>query len=652
MFKYFLFPFVFILFLFGPGDSEKSTTATTIGKRVISCAPGKYYTLANLPRIKHPRLIYPDEPSAFPKVIANDNRVPAGKMQNNVLELELEIMWSDFYPETDNRPGLRLVAIAEKGKAPSIPAPLIRVEAGTKIHIILHNTLKDSTANFFGLEKRPSSINGKCIELKPGETKEISFESGAAGTYLYNVRLGSHNLFEFDGEEDQLSGAFIIDPKGGSPPDRVFVINIYSAFIDTSLFKNGSLESLTINGKSWPFTEQFFPSVGDTMLWRVVNSSIRMHPMHLHGFNFTVLSKGSLLSDHIFEKSKRPVVVTEDLYGGSTMIMKWVAARPGTWLFHCHLSFHVVSDIRLPGMSSLDPPEYFNHMAGLVLGITVKPGASDLISKGEPKNLDLYANEYSDSGSARNGFSLSPDFKPDNKIASSPGPLLVLKQFQPTFITVNNRMSSATAVHWHGLEIDSWADGVPGWSASDGKSSPSIQPGEKFTYKLTLLHPGTFIYHSHLDDIYQITHGLYGPLIVMGENETYDPKTDHFYIVAWKNDNPQKMQELELNGSYEQPVQYAYTGESHRLRLMNIEPAGSIKIRVEKDGKPILIKFIAKDGIDLPAIQQILIKESPFFGVGETADFLFKPKKAGVYNLHVSIEGEECWNQIWIVKDK
>ena len=54
-----------------------------------------------------------------------------------------------------------------------------------------------------------------------------------------------------------------------------------------------------------------------------------------------------------------------------------------------------------------------------------------------------------------------------------------------------------------------------------------------------------------------------------------------------------KLEDLELNGSCDQPEQNAYTGETHRLRLMNIEPAGTVKICVEKDGKPILIKFIA-----------------------------------------------------------
>ncbi|MBK5270469.1 MAG: hypothetical protein JJE22_05580 [Bacteroidia bacterium] len=166
------------------------------------------------------------------------------------------------------------------------------------------------------------------------------------------------------------------------------------------------------------------------------------------------------------------------------------------------------------------------------------------------------------------------------------------------------------------------------------------------------MRPGSFIYHSHLDDINQLCRGLYGPLIVMGENETYDPKTDHFYIVGWKNDDPLTLKELDLNGSFEQPLQYAHTGEAHRLRLMNIAPAGTIKISVLKDGKPVLIKFIAKDGIDIPALQQTSVKESEKYGVGETADFAFKPLKAGNYTLQVKTNVvDEYWTQQWVVTD-
>ena len=642
---------VFVLFLFDPAGSWRQLAKNNYTQKdLISCGPGKYFSLADLPRIKHPRLIYPDDKSDYPRVVANDNTVPAGKLMNNVLELNLEVVWSDFYLESNDHPGLRVVTIAEKGKAPSVPAPLIRVEAGTRIHVVLHNTLKDSTATVFGLQKHPSLI-GDSVLLKPGETKEINFESGTPGTYLYLIRLGSWPYF-WGNEEEQLGGAFIIDPKGGSPADRVMVINIFSTPIDTALFKNGYLESLTMNGKSWPFTERITPSVGDTIRWRIINSSFRGHPMHLHGFNYKVLSLGSALTDSIFKSGYELTVVTQTMPPQSTMNMKWVASRPGTWLFHCHLSFHVTPEVRLPGSAELDPPDQKQHMAGLVIGINIKPGPSDLISKGKAKEINLYADEYRPKNCPRNGFSFSPGLNPDTNTLSTPGPLLLLKQYQPTFVTVTNNMSFPTSVHWHGLDLDSWADGVPDYSASDGKMSPSIQPGEKFTYKLTLMRPGTYIYHSHMNDVHQVASGLYGPIIVMGENETYDPKTDHYYVVGWKKINPITMQDLELNGSFEQPIQNARVGETHHLRLMHIAPAGDVNISMLKDSTPALIKFIAKDGTDLPPLQQILLKESQFFGVGETADFEFKPLKPGIYTLRISYGSVEfSWNQKWIVTD-
>ena len=211
MIKIFLLPVVFILFLLIEPGFEKQLTGNTNSKgKFVSCGPGTIFSLADLPRIKHPRLIYPDDKSDFPKVVANDNRVPAGKLNNNTLELNLEVVWSDFYPESNDHPGLRVVTIGEKGKAPSIPAPLIRVETGTQIHAVLHNTLSDSTVTIYGLQKRPSTARDSIV-LKPGETKDIRFESGEAGTYLYWLKLWSHFPFVFNQEEEQLAGAFIID---------------------------------------------------------------------------------------------------------------------------------------------------------------------------------------------------------------------------------------------------------------------------------------------------------------------------------------------------------------------------------------------------------------------------------------------------------
>jgi FtsP/CotA-like multicopper oxidase with cupredoxin domain len=403
-------------------------------------------------------MVYADDPSDYPRIESNNNLNPAGNLKEEVLTVDLEVSWGDFYMEDESRPGLHMTAIGEKGKAPTIPAPLIRVVTGTTIRATFYNSLPDSTISVFGFQKRPSeSVDS--LFLLPGESKTVEFDAGEPGTYLYWVRLGNHTSGFFKPEEEQLAGAFIIDPKGDIPDDRIIVMNIFTMNFQNENDSTIWLESLTMNGKSWPYSELMRPKVGDTVRWKVINSSARNHPMHLHGFYYDVLSRGKMLKDEIYATEDIREVVTEFMTGRTTMDIQWIPKRPGRWLFHCHISFHVSGEIRLPDGTD---GEHGGHMAGLVTGIDVQPGPSDLIWKGSPREITLYANEYENDGKyVRNGFSLEKAADVKVGEVSSPGPLLLLKQYQPTYITVVNRMSDATSIHWHGLEIESWADGVP-----------------------------------------------------------------------------------------------------------------------------------------------------------------------------------------------
>lgn len=601
-------------------------------------------------KLDYPLLIYADEPSNFPRIQANDNLEPAGNLKGDILTVDLEVSWGDFYMEDESRPGLHMTAIGEKGETPTIPAPLIRVESGTTIRATFYNSLPDSTITVFGFQERPSD-NLDSLFILPGESKRVEFKAGKPGTYLYWVQLGRRaTKRRFTNEEEQLSGAFIIDPKGHVIDDRIIVMNIFS---HKFLIENDSMmvfESLTMNGKSWPYSELMRPRVGDTIRWKVINASIRNHPMHLHGFYYDIRSLGGVLKDDIYEPEYRRTVITEFMTRRTTMEIEWVPSRPGRWLFHCHLSFHVNGEIRLP--DGLDG-EHGGHMAGLVTGIDVQPGPSDLIWKGEPREITLYLNEYEDDGDRpRNGFSLDKDFnaKPGEK--SSPGPILILKQYQPTYVTVVNRMSEPTSIHWHGLELDSWADGVPEWSSSDGKTSPIIEPGKEFRYKLALMRQGSFIYHSHLDDVKQLTTGIYGPMIVIGEDETYDPVRDHVYIVGWKRTDPMSWGDLEINGSDSLPDIITKLNVTHRLRLMHIAPAGRKRLRIEKDGEIFPIRIVAKDGAEFPELQKVMIESSFRYGVGEAADFEFTPTSPGKYQLYIwNNNKDRFWVQDWIVEE-
>ncbi|NND70013.1 MAG: multicopper oxidase domain-containing protein [Rhodothermales bacterium] len=594
-----------------------------------------------------PRIIANQFEANLPRVEPNDNRVPAGSLQGDSLQLDLDIVWADWRIETDDDVGIRVTAIAERGGVPQIPAPLIRVRANTSLRISVHNTLSESSITVFGLQSRPSQHLDSLV-VQPGAIEVVDFEAGSPGTYLYRVRLDDESLRR-PGERAQLAGAFIIDPIGDMVQDRVMVMNIFSAPIDSSRYGRRFVEALTINGLSWPHTERMTPAVGDTLRWRIINASGRNHPMHLHGFFYDVMSIGSMLEDEIYRPEDRRHVVTEFLRRQTTMMMEWVPTRPGNWLFHCHLSFHVSPDVRLPhGPGSAGQQK--SHMAGLVTGIEVQPGPTDLIERGEPRYVNLNVGEFPDDSLHQYQFSLDSS-NTTRAGYSVPGPVLVFRQYEPTFVTIRNHMTIPTGVHWHGLELDSWADGVPGWSASDGKVSPVIEPGNEFTYKLSLMRPGTFIYHSHLDDIHQLTGGLYGPLIVLGEDEEYSPEKEHIAIVGWNTPDPQSPKDLDLNGQSDQPTRYAYIGETYRIRVINIAPAGNVTTRMTKDDLPVLLTPVAKDGAELPANQRISVDVSPRMGVGETADFVFTPTESGTYELLIG-PGWYKWKQDWIVTEK
>jgi FtsP/CotA-like multicopper oxidase with cupredoxin domain len=286
-------------------------------------------------------------------------------------------------------------------------------------------------------------------------------------------------------------------------------------------------------------------------------------------------------------------------------------------------------------------------MAGLVLGIEVAPGPTDLVADGDPLELDLYAKEYGAEAGYRYGFTLDPVFQPDS-LTEAPGPALVFNQYQAVDVTVRNAMSIPTGVHWHGLELDSWADGVPNWSASAGRVSPVIEPGASFTYRLSMMRPGTFIYHSHLNDVEQLSGGLYGPLIVLPPGETLDPRTDHMKIWGWNTPEPSGPGSFDLNGLREQPDAEAVVGETHRFRVMHIAPAGQLSAWLTKDGEVIPITLHAKDGADLPLHQRTAVDRLPNLGVGETADFTWTPAGPGVYELHIGYRRVN-FSQRWVV---
>ena len=90
---------------------------------------------------------------------------------------------------------------------------------------------------------------------------------------------------------------------------------------------------------------------------------------------------------------------------------------------------------------------------------------------------------------------------------SIPGPVLHLREGDEAVISVRNNLSEDTSVHWHGLLLPSYMDGVPGLNGF-----PGIAPGETFVYRFRLRQSGTYWYHAHSGG--QEQEGHYGAIIV------------------------------------------------------------------------------------------------------------------------------------------
>ncbi|MEO8090122.1 MAG: multicopper oxidase domain-containing protein [Gemmatimonadales bacterium] len=588
----------------------------------------------------------------LPLVLSNDNRSPAGRLSHDTLELNLIVGMATWRPEADSGPSIEVAAFREAGKAPQVPGPLIRVPAGTVIAATVRSQLADSTLRIYGLVTHPASVDDSLV-IPPGESRSVVFPAGAPGSYLYWASLGN-SKHERDAEREQLAGAFIVDPPGGSPPDRVLVLNIWATRIDSATYRN----ALTINGRSWPYTERIEATAGDTLRWRVLNGTWRNHPMHLHGFYYRVETRGDGLSDTLYSAAARRLVVTEGLRPFNTMVMTWVPERPGNWLFHCHLGFHVVPSSRLypPPRDNHDRMAHDAgaHMAGLVLGIAVRPRPGVVEApRGPARRLRLFVQEGVKRGRAprRLGFVLQRgDRPPAADSVEIPGSALVLTRGQPTDIVIVNRLKEPTAIHWHGIELESYSDGVAGWSGAANQLAPSVMPGDSFTARLTLPRAGTFMYHTHLNDIEQLTSGLYGGIVVLEPGKRFDARRDHLFVTGWDGEiRAPKFPHLLINGD-SLPAPLALTaGVVHRLRFVNIGPAGLIRFTIYRDTSLVTWRKLAKDGADLPPSQALRAPSTFSIAVGETYDFEFKPD-VGKYRLVAEIREKPLWTRELVVR--
>ena len=289
-------------------------------------------------------------------------------------------------------------------------------------------------------------------------------------------------------------------------------------------------------------------------------------------------------------------------------------------------------------------------MAGLVIGISVPPGDETAAPDLEPHvrrrlTLRMHEGPRQYARGPLLGFSIwtadstpvpnfAPTMPPPAGVAVgdvNPSPTLVLTRGEPVTLALESQLSKETQIHWHGIELESYNDGVPGWSGHLRQITPAITPGATYQVQFTPPRAGTFIYHTHAHDRNQLSSGLYGALIVTEPGQPFDPDVERIVLIGGAGPDSQS---IEVNRSTNPIPMNLNAGVTYRFRLINITPGFTAIVSLRGD-EPLRWRPVAKDGADLPPSQTAPQLAQQTISVGETYDFEYRASEPGELRLEV-----------------
>ncbi len=216
------------------------------------------------------------------------------------------------------------------------------------------------------------------------------------------------------------------------------------------------------------------------------------------------------------------------------------------------------------------------------------------------------------------------------------GPVIEAVDGDRVRIFVTNKLETNTTVHWHGILLPSGMDGV------GGLSQKTIAPGETYMYEFTLRQHGTFMYHSHHDEMTQMGMGMTGMFIIHPRNASgLRPDRDFVLLLhEWRIDvgtdrpNPNEMTEfntLTLNAKVfpgTAPL-IAKSGDKVRIRIGNLSAMDHHPIHLHG----YYFKVTETDGGKIPEAGQ-WPETTVLVSVGSTRTIEFIANNPGDWAMH------------------
>ncbi|MCJ7758398.1 MAG: multicopper oxidase domain-containing protein [Gillisia sp.] len=257
---------------------------------------------------------------------------------------------------------------------------------------------------------------------------------------------------------------------------------------------------------------------------------------------------------------------------------------------------------------------------------------------------------------------------------SIPGPTLEFNEGEYAVIHVKNNMDVETSIHWHGMLLPNFYDGVP------YLSTPPIEPGKTLKYEFTIKQNGTYWYHSHT--MLQEQSGVFGSIVIQPKEKTLEYDKELVLILSdWTNEKPmdvlrflkrgtewynikkgtatplnqviargafgaqldfwrQRMEGADIADIYypaflingQQTMEYPGFKPGEKIRLRIIDGAASTSFWMTFGGEtPTLVSADGKDVIPVK-------KNKTFIGVAETYDFIVTIPHGGKMEFRITAQ--------------
>ena len=255
--------------------------------------------------------------------------------------------WKEFHLVAE--PVVREIAPGMKahlwGYNGQSPGPTIEAVEGDKVRIFVTNKLPEHTTVHWHGMLLPSGMDGvgglTQPHIKPGKTFVYEFVLQKSGTFMYHPHADEMVQMAMG-----MMGFFVIHPRDSQfmrvDRDFVFILNAYDIDPGSYVPKVNTMLEFNLwtwNSRAFPGIDHLVVRKGDRVRVRMGNLTMTNHPIHMHGYHFSVTgTDGGWV-----QESARWPETSIDVPVGAMRAFEFDAEVPGDWAIHCHKSHHTMN---------------------------------------------------------------------------------------------------------------------------------------------------------------------------------------------------------------------------------------------------------------------------------------------------------------------